>query len=226
MLLMNQCSRTAFLDRVSKDFLEISHWVHWCYSQPAELRFGHRRILASTGVQQGDPLGPLLFSLVLLQFLDSTSASERCLLSLWYLDDGTFIGSRSALLSLLSCFAHSGPSFGLHINLSKCEFYWPSGDCSFPGFPHAIKRIDPMSSGLELLGSPVWGPPQFFDSFLSTKLDKTSSIQEKLAELEDPQVELHLLRSCLSVCKITHILHCVPSSSLGCFLFFDSNLCN
>ena len=107
--------------------------------------------------------------------------------------DGTFIGSRSALLSLLLCFAHSGPSFGLHINLSKCELYWPSGDCSFPGFPHTIKCIDSMSSGLELLGSPVWGPPQFFDSFLSTKLDKTSSIQEKLAELEDLQVELHLL---------------------------------
>ena len=125
------------------------------------------------------------------------------------MDDGNFIGFRSALLSLLLCFAHSGPSFGLHI---KCELYWPSGDCSFPGFPHAIKCIDPMSSGLELLGSPVWGSPQFFNSFLSTKLDKTSSIQEKLAELEDSQEELHLLRSCLSVCKLTHILLNSPNS--------------
>jgi len=55
--------------------------------------------------------------------------------------------------------------------------------------------------------------------FLSTKLKK------KLAELEDPQ--LHLLRSCLSVCKITHLLQCVLSSSLGCFPYlFDSNLRN
>ena len=88
--------------------------------------------------------------------------SENCLLSLWYLDDGTFIGSRSSLLALLSCFTQSGPSFGLHINLSKCELYWPSGDSSFPEFPHAIKQINPESSGLELLGSPVWGPPTFF----------------------------------------------------------------
>ena len=57
----NECSRTAFLSRVYKDFPEISRWVYWCYNQPAELRFGHRRILASTGVQQGDPLGPLQF---------------------------------------------------------------------------------------------------------------------------------------------------------------------
>ena len=135
----NECSRTAFLSRVYKDFPEISRWVYWCYNQPAELHFGHRRILASTGVQQGDPLGPLLFSSVLLQFLGSNLLSENCLLSLWYLDDGTFIGSRSSLLALLSCFTQSGPSFGLHINLSKCELYWPSGDSSFPEFPHAIK---------------------------------------------------------------------------------------
>ena len=87
----NECNRSAFLDGVCKEFPEISPWVYWCYSQPAELRFGHRHILASTGVQQGDPLGPLLFSLVLVQFLCSISFSETCLLNLWYLDDGTFM---------------------------------------------------------------------------------------------------------------------------------------
>ena len=78
----NECNRSAFLDGVCKEFPEISPWVYWCYSQPAELRFGHRRILASTGVQLGDPLGPLPFSLVLVQFLCSISYSETCLLNL------------------------------------------------------------------------------------------------------------------------------------------------
>jgi len=114
------------------DCPEISCWVYyWFYSQPAKLGFGHRRILASTGVQQDDPLGPLLFSLVLLQFLDSTSPSERCLLSLWYLDDGTF----GIVLSLSSEFARCS-------NLTKSELYWFSGDCSFPGLPLTVKCID------------------------------------------------------------------------------------
>ena len=70
---------------------------------------------------------------------------------------------------------------------------------------------------MELLGSPIWGPPQFYDAFLSVQFDKIVAIQDKLVDLEDPQVELHLLRSCLSVCKVTHLLRCVPSSSLGSF---------
>jgi len=97
----NKCNCTVFLDRVSEDFPEIACWVYWCISQPAELCFGHHRTLASTGVQQCDPLGPLLFSLVLLQFLDSTSVRDRSLLNLWYLDDGMFIGSKSRSRSCL-----------------------------------------------------------------------------------------------------------------------------
>ena len=64
---------------------------------------------------------------------------------MWYLDDGTFIGTRSCLHALLSHFNELGPSIGLYINLSKCELYWPSGDSSFPNFHPAIKRINPKT---------------------------------------------------------------------------------
>ena len=130
----NECSHTAFLNHVYKDFPERSREVYWCYNQPARLHFGHHHILASTGVQLGNPLGPLLFSSVLIQFHGSNPLSATSLLSLRYLNDGTFTGSRSSLLVLLSCCTHSGPSFSLHINLSKCELYWPSGDRSFLNF--------------------------------------------------------------------------------------------
>ena len=89
-------------------------------------------------MQQGDPLGPLLFSLVILQFIDSIHLHDLVQLNLWYLDDGTLVGKRSSLSSLLSYFATRGPDHGLHLNLSKCELFWPSGD-SFPEFPPDIK---------------------------------------------------------------------------------------
>ena len=51
----NECNRSAFFTRVSEHFPEISVWVKWYHSQPAEFHFGNRWILASSGVQQGDP---------------------------------------------------------------------------------------------------------------------------------------------------------------------------
>ena len=124
--------------------------------------------MASSGVQQGDPLGPLLFFLVLLQFIDFVKLHDLVKLHLWYLDDGTFIGSKYSLLKLLDSFSIHGPRFGFHLNLSKCELFWPSGD-SFPEFPTSINRA---GEGLELLGSPIWGTDNFFDQFLSSCLAK------------------------------------------------------
>jgi len=118
----NECSRSAFFASIDNEFPEISAWVKQCYSQPAELRFGSQRIHASSGVQQGDPLGPLLFSLVLImQFIDFVKLHDLVKFYLWYLDDGTFIGSRSSLLQLLNAFTSHGSQFGLHLNLSKCK---------------------------------------------------------------------------------------------------------
>ena len=68
----NECSRSNFLSRCHADLLELFAWVQWCYCCAGELRFGPHRILSTTGVQQGDPLGPLLFSLVLRDFLSIT----------------------------------------------------------------------------------------------------------------------------------------------------------
>ena len=48
----------------------------------AELRFGNHRIVASAGVQQRDPLGPLLFSLVIMELVDEVGTIPRIELSL------------------------------------------------------------------------------------------------------------------------------------------------
>ena len=99
-------------------------------------------------MQQSDPLGSLLFSLVLMQFIGFVRLHNLVSLHFWYLDNGNFISSKSSLLKLLDSFSVYGLQFCLHLNLSKCELFWPSGD-SFPDF------INRASEGLELLGSPI-----------------------------------------------------------------------
>ena len=169
----NECDRSIFLEKVKACLPELFGWAQWCYTFPAELRFGRRRILSLSGVQQGDPLGLLLFSLVLTSLFDRIPPTPNVLLSLWYLDDGTIIGSRPAVLELLHHIEILGPSFGLFLNKKKCELYWPAGDQSFSDFPSEIRR---PSAGLDLLGSPVWGSEDFYNSLLPRLIGPYTSI--------------------------------------------------
>ena len=83
------------------------------------------------------------------------------------------------------------------------------------------------SSGPVFLGSPVWGPPGVFAAFVDSVIERVSVLQGRLRDLDNPQVELHLLCSCLGVCKLNHLLHMVsPDSILPQLRLFDGNLCH
>ena len=61
----NSVQRDVFLKECYEKFPQIYKWVHFCYSQHSFLFFGSYIIPSQAGVQQGDPLGPFLFCLVL-----------------------------------------------------------------------------------------------------------------------------------------------------------------
>ena len=96
------------------------------------------------------------------------------------------------------------------MNLAKCEVFWPSGDQHFRELPREINRIGEDDAGLELLGSPVFGTEDFFDRVVGQRVEKVLRLQDRLTDLENPKVALHLLRSCVSICKINHLLRTVP----------------
>ena len=63
-------------------------------------------------MQQGDPLGPLLFSLALHKLVSSIDADDGCLdllLQAWYLNDGVLAGSRPAVLRAVHLLEELGP---------------------------------------------------------------------------------------------------------------------
>lgn len=64
------------------------------YSSPSSLFFGEEVILFSEGVQQGGPLGPLLFCLTIHSMVQQLHNE----LNLFYLDDGTLGGSLDVVL--------------------------------------------------------------------------------------------------------------------------------
>ena len=61
------------------------------------------------------------------------------------------IGIRESILLLLSALQSSGPKYGLHLNLSKGEVFWPTGNQSFPELSPEVQRVVPRDGGVELL---------------------------------------------------------------------------
>ena len=61
----NTINRGKFLREVRHHMPGLARWVEWCYGRPSKIFFDGAVIRSEVGVQQGDPLGPLLFGLAL-----------------------------------------------------------------------------------------------------------------------------------------------------------------
>ncbi|GJR30372.1 hypothetical protein Tco_1106604 [Tanacetum coccineum] len=127
-------------------------WI-FLYGQSARLYVGDDHILSTTGVQQGDPLGPLLFALVLYPLVHRIRDCCQLLFHAWYLDDGEgrvvspcVIGRRRWVLKLLGGAWAAILEFALdHILLGMWPTYvglWSTG-LSFK-----YRSNDPSVSGL------------------------------------------------------------------------------
>ena len=121
-------SRQAVLDECATFFPELLPWVTWCYGTYPLLwhQLGH--LSSETGVQQGDPFGPLLFSLVFQRLISSIDHADGDCLQVLFQAWWVLTGSHSAVLRALSLIEELGPSLGSHINLAKCELFSHHGN--------------------------------------------------------------------------------------------------
>ena len=103
----NAVSRQAVLDECATFFPELLPWVSWCYGSHSWLW------------HQGDPLGPMLYALVLHKLVTSIDADDDCFHLLLeaqcrYLDDCALAGEMSAVLRALQLIEELGPLRALH----------------------------------------------------------------------------------------------------------------
>ena len=116
----NCVSREAVLQQACTHFPALARWSVWCYRQPTRLQFGERVLDSSSGVQQGDPLGPLLFSAA-LQPLAVDLRSGSLDIAVHFLDDGVLAGELTDVASALGRVQQRAAAIGLTLNLGKCE---------------------------------------------------------------------------------------------------------
>ena len=118
----NSISRVAILEELAAQAPEMQPWTRASF-QPAALYCGDATFWSTNGVQQGDPLGPLLFATGLQRAIREAPPISG--LEAWYLDDGAIIAPLPQLEALLSSLLISLPAIGLSLNLRKTTLWGP-----------------------------------------------------------------------------------------------------
>ena len=112
----NSVRRDKMLEAVRVLAPEIYPLVHSAYASSSSLLWGDKTINSAEGVQQGDPLGPLLFCLTLHRHCEQLQ-SPLCVM---YLDDVSVGGPVEDVLHDLEVI-QAAEELGLFLNSSKSE---------------------------------------------------------------------------------------------------------
>ena len=204
------------LNEVSKRIPELYKFCYLSYSCPSSLKFGEWTIESQEGVQQGDPLGPMLFCLTIHPLLSSLSS----ILTEGFLDDITLGGSEASVASDVQTIIEGGQELGLRLNFSKCELISLGDTTPIDAVLSSFLSLKSCQS--TLLGAPLTSGAAV-DSLLSSRLldlKRASSRHKSLASHD----ALTILRYSLSTPRLMHTLHCSPSFEHPLLSEFDTTL--
>ena len=209
----NSIDRQVFLDAVYKSFLDIYNYVAAMYGVKGQLKFGNSFILSEEGTQQGDPLGPVLFSIALKTLTDELD-SEKLAMNRWYLDDGNLAGKVKNVASAYRLLVKKAKKIGLEIGTDKTEIFYPSGSMFKRGlFPLEMKVV---KGGIIMLGAPI-GSQKYISSFLDKKHNDLDLLLARLRRASSSigsQCTYLLLSKCLSFGKLVFHARTVHPSAV------------
>jgi len=139
----NCVRRDSFLEAVAHHIPDAYPYVHAAYCETSFLGYEGHVVPSAEGVQQGDPLGPLLFCLALQPVLTSCRAELR----IGYLDDLSLGGDLHQLGLEVDNLRSSAAEIGLTLNASKCEVVLTAPGVQLPssmtGFRQSYHRKPP-----------------------------------------------------------------------------------
>ena len=165
---------------------------------------------SATGVQQGDPLGPALFSLAIHAVLKSL---KSCF-NVWYLDDGSIGGEVSEVTEDLKSIIEVAPRLGLELNLSKCEIILGKMDgVSSVTALSELKSVSPDLRLVQFEEATLLGAPLFIKALPSALDVKIGALKRLTSNLDFLHAHdaLFLLKNCLAIPMLLHVLRCSPT---------------
>jgi len=202
----NSIRRDSMLEVVEAHVPELLHFLDTAYSEASILQFGEFAVLSEEGVQQGDPLGPLLFCFTVAGLLNDCDVDFVGS----YLDAFTLGGSIDTLITQVHSLEVGAGSLGLSLNPSKCEIIGLSNltrsswQLSLLGNP----EVSPLEASL--LGAPLLS--EGVEIVLERKQSDFNSFADRLKYLSSYE-SLFLIKNVLSVPKLLYLLR--TSSCFG-----------
>ena len=184
----NSVKRNNVLEAVAKFLPSVAPFASFCYSQHSHVHFNNIYLMSQLGVQQGDPLGPLLFSLALWPIIKQIETKLRNLVQHnWYLEDGILAGTHQQLCTALNFLTNLSEGCGLELRNEKCELWSP---VDLNAIDNRVKRNS--QEGFEILGAAVRNP-SFVAASLRKRVNKIEKLLDNLAYLDDPHCALGIL---------------------------------
>ena len=204
----NCLHRDKMLAAVREMVPELYPLIHSAYSSPSSLFFGESVLQSSEGVQQGDPLGPLLFCLTIHDML----MQLRGEFGVFYLDDGTLGGSLEEVLRGVRMVERVAGDMGLQLNHRKSEII-----CDDPATRQLMLAAFPQfcvvsQDHATLLGSPVGNSVEGIEDAIGAKTSALALMGDRLRLLHAHD-GFCLLRNTFALPKMLYTLRTAP-----CFL--------
>ena len=200
----NLISRKMILVEARKHAPEIWRWAKYFYAEKTKpiIRYRDITIQNLMGVQQGDPLGSLLYALAIQPILlkiksiiSNVTANEQLYrLVAAYLDDTIVIARHTQLREVISFLqSEQVQSYGVEVKKWKSTIWWPSPADTETKHLYAPFHIS-TESDTEILSNPIVGLT-YMHNKMRTTLNKIEKTLETLKYLDDAHVVFALTRN-------------------------------
>ncbi|KAL0220831.1 hypothetical protein RCL1_000685 [Eukaryota sp. TZLM3-RCL] len=183
----NAVKRASILTSINNSPLgSLLPYFHAQYSMNSKLIFHSYSVASSSGVKQGDPLGPLLFCMAIHEIILRFKQLFPGIDVVGYMDDLTVLGKSEDLKAALPVFADLAAGIDLMLNAKKCLFVCQE-DVECPILNNIkILTIDFRNDALHLLGAYIG----FNDKVKELLISLLTSFENELSTFN------HIFRSC------------------------------